>query len=328
MLNYQGTNAMDDKIERANQVKRSTARLSILSNTLLVILKLIVGFAIGSVSIISEAIHSGIDLIAAVIAYISVKKSSEPPDAEHTFGHGKFEDFSGLIEAVLIFIAAILIIREAALKLMGQGEELDMALLIAGIAVMFVSAAANWYVSSKLMKAAKATESIALEADAWHLRTDVYTSLGIFAGLVLINLTGWKFLDPIFAIAVAIFIMKAAYDLTRRAAADLMDTRLPTAEENRIKSILSEHYLQYAGFHELRTRKSGSDRFMDLHLVVSKKLTVSEAHDLSDHLEADLREAFPRSSITIHFEPCDEQCDGCECSSNCKDRIYKESPSE
>jgi cation diffusion facilitator family transporter len=229
---------------------------------------------------------------------------------------------------VLIFVAAILIIREAALKLMGQGEELDMGLLIAGIAVMFVSAAANWYVSNKLMKAAKATESIALEADAWHLRTDVYTSLGIFAGLVLINITGWKFLDPLFAIAVALFIMKAAYDLTRRATSDLMDTRLPAAEEEKIKGILFEHYLQFASFHELRTRRSGSDRFMDLHLVVSKNLTVNEAHHLSDHLEADLREVFPRSSITIHFEPCDEQCGRCECSPTCKDRVYTESPSE
>ncbi|MDI6897721.1 cation diffusion facilitator family transporter [Methanocella conradii] len=312
--------AASDKVERANQLKRSTARLSILSNTMLVIMKLAVGFAIGSVSVISEAIHSGIDLVAALIAYFSVKKSGEPPDEGHQFGHGKFEDFSGLIEALLIFIAAILIIREAALKLMGQGEGLDISLLAAGIAVMLVSALANWYVSSRLMKAAKATESIALEADAWHLRTDVYTSLGIFAGLVLINLTGWKFLDPLFAIAVALFIMKAAYDLTRRATSDLVDTRLPEAEEERIKSILSEHYLQYAGFHELRTRKSGSDRFMDLHLVVPRNQTVSDAHHLSDHLEADLREEFPRSSITIHFEPCDGECDKCECNSTCKSR--------
>jgi cation diffusion facilitator family transporter len=327
-LDYQGKDATNDKIERANRIKRSTARLSIISNTLLVVMKLAVGLAIGSVSIISEAIHSGIDLVAALIAYFSVKKSSEPPDAEHTFGHGKFEDFSGLIEAVLIFIAAILIVREAVLKLMGQGEELDMNLLMAGIAVMFVSAAANWLVSSRLMKAARATESIALEADAWHLRTDVYTSLGIFAGLVLINLTGWKFLDPLFAILVALFITKAAYDLTRRATSDLMDTRLPKAEEEKIKGILAEHYLQYASFHELRTRRSGSDRFMDLHLVVSRNLKVNDAHQLSDHLEADLRAQFPRSSVTIHFEPCDEQCAKCDCASQCEDRKFTEGAAE
>jgi cation diffusion facilitator family transporter len=292
-------------------------------------MKLAVGIGIGSVSIISEAIHSGIDLVAAIIAYFSVKKSSEPPDSEHKFGHGKFEDFSGLIEALLIFIAAVLIIREAFIKLMGGGVELDTGvLLFAGIAVMLVSAAVNWYVSSRLMKAAKATESIALEADAWHLKTDVYTSLVIFAGLVLIKVTGWKSLDPLFAIGVALFIMKAAYDLTRRAASDLIDTRLPDTEEEQIKGILLEHYLQYASFHELRTRRSGSDRFMDLHLVVSRNLTVNDAHSLSDHLEMDLQEIFPRSSITIHFEPCEERCDSCECNSACKDRKYVESSSE
>ncbi|HEY3422311.1 MAG TPA: cation diffusion facilitator family transporter, partial [Methanocellaceae archaeon] len=156
-------------VEKANQIKKSTARLSIISNALLVIMKLLVGISIGSVSIISEAIHSGIDLIAALIAYISVKKSSEPPDIEHRFGHGKFEDFSGFIEGGLIFVAALIIIYEAAMKLLGHGSGLETGLLLyAGIGVMFVSAAANWFVSNKLMKAARETESIALEADAWH----------------------------------------------------------------------------------------------------------------------------------------------------------------
>lgn len=307
-------------MNKANRIKKETARLSILSNTSLVAMKLIVGFGIGSVSIISEAIHSGIDLIAALIAYISVKKSSEPPDKAHEFGHGKYESISGLIEAILIFIAAILIIREAMAKLLGGSAGLEMEYLIVGVAVMFISAMANWYVSSRLMNAAKETESIALEADAWHLRTDVYTSLGIFAGLILINITGARFLDPLFAIAVALFIMKAAYDLTIKSASDLMDQCLPDEEEDRIKGILSEHYKQYASFHELRTRKSGSDRFMDLHLVVSRNLTVNDAHTLSDHLENDLHAEFPRSSVTIHFEPCDENCG--RCLSDCKDRKH------
>lgn len=149
-------NVKERNIEKANQIKKSTARLSIASNALLVILKLIVGISVGSVSIISEAIHSGIDLVAALIAYISVKKSSEPPDLEHRFGHGKFEDFSGVIEGGLIFVAALIIIYEAVQKLMGHGSGLETGLLLyAGIGVMFVSAAANWYVSSRLMKAAR-----------------------------------------------------------------------------------------------------------------------------------------------------------------------------
>ena len=283
-------------------------------------MKLTAGFAIGSVSIISEAIHSGIDLLAAMIAYFSVKKSSEPPDSVHRFGHGKYEAISGIIEAILILIAAIIIIHEAAIKLTGGAEGLEMEYLTAGIAVMLISAVTNWYVSERLMKASKDTESIALEADAWHLRTDVYTSLAIFAGLILIKLTGLKVLDPIFAIAVAMYITKAAFDLTKKAIGDLLDKRLPDHEENRIREILYEHYTEYSGFHELRTRKAGPDRFVDLHLVVSKNLSVNDAHLLSDHLEEDLQMEFPRSSITIHFEPCDENCHSCR--SNCKDRKY------
>lgn len=296
-----------------NERKHKTARLSVVSNTFLVILKLVVGVTIGSVSIISEAIHSGIDLMAAVIAYFSVQKSSEPPDNIHAFGHGKFEDISGLAEATLIFVAAALIIYEAINKLIYGEETLDLNLIGIGIAIMFVSVLVNWYVSSRLMKVAKESESIALESDAWHLRTDVYTSLGVFAGLIAIRLTSLTVLDPIFALGVAIIIIKTAYDLTRRSLADLIDTRLPDKEEERIRHIICEHCTDYSDFHDLRTRRSGPDRFIDLHLVVPKDLSVQEAHDIADHLESDLKFEFPRSSVTIHMEPWDEKiCDRCE----------------
>jgi len=184
-----------------DKLKESTARLSVLSNTGLVLMKFIVGTAIGSVSIISEAIHSSMDLIAALIAFFSVRKSAEPPDAQHEFGHGKFEDISGLIEALLIFIAAFLIIWEAVQKLLGESSELlNPELLMWGIAVMGISALVNWYVSNRLFKVGKQSESIALESDAWHLRTDVYTSLGVFIGLILIRLTGITVLDPLISL--------------------------------------------------------------------------------------------------------------------------------
>ena len=259
-----------------DQLKEKTAHLSIISNTGLVLMKFAVGFAIGSVSIISEAIHSSMDLIAAVIAFFSVRKSAEPPDAGHSFGHGKFEDISGLIEALLIFVAAILIIREAAIKLLGHSpEELKPELLFAGIAVMGISALVNWYVSQRLMKVAKQTESIALESDAWHLRTDVYTSLGVFLGLILIRLTGITLFDPIFAIGVAIIIMKAAYDLSVRSFADLIDHSIPESDEQRIKEIICDHSSEYAGFHDLRTRRSGPEIFIEFHLVMSGEITVA-----------------------------------------------------
>jgi cation diffusion facilitator family transporter len=295
-----------------DKLKESTARLSVISNTGLVLMKFIVGTAIGSVSIISEAIHSSMDLIAALIAFFSVRKSAEPPDAQHEFGHGKFEDISGLIEALLIFIAAFLIIWEAGQKLLGESSELlNPELLMWGIAVMGISALVNWYVSNRLFKVGKQSESIALESDAWHLRTDVYTSLGVFIGLILIRLTGMTVLDPLIAIGVAIVIMKAAYDLTRRSLSDLIDHSIPPADEKRIQEIICDHASIYAGFHDLKTRRSGPEIFIEFHLVVPGTISVLQSHDLADHLEADLKTEFPRANITIHAEPCNEGCTRC-----------------
>jgi len=293
-------------------LKIKTARLSIISNTGLVVMKFIVGFAIGSVSIISEAIHSSMDLLAAIIAFFSVKKSAEPPDAGHSFGHGKFEDISGLVEALLIFAAAVLIIWEAGKKLLGESpEQFSSEMLIYGILVMGISVVANWYVSSRLMKVAKETESIALESDAWHLRTDVYTSLGVFAGLILIRITGITLFDPLFAIGVACVIMKAAYDLTKRSFSDLIDHSIPREEEERITKIICDHASEYAGFHGLRTRRSGPEIFIEFHLVVPGTVSVSQSHDLADHLESDLKVEFPRANVTIHIEPCNNGCNRC-----------------
>lgn len=305
-----GTKTIDNA--SINRLKEQTAHLSVISNSLLVILKLAVGLAIGSVSIISEAIHSSMDLLAAIIAFFSVKKSSEPPDAGHSFGHGKFEDVSGLIEAVLIFVAAIIIIVEAVLKLLtGEGQEFSPLFLYAGIAVMGISVLANWYVSSRLMKVAKETESIALESDAWHLRTDIYTSLGVFLGLILIRITGLTFLDPLIAIGVALVILHAACDLLKRSFADLIDHSLPEKDERRIEVIICAHASEYAGFHGLRTRRSGPEIFIEFHLVVPGEISVTQSHDLADHLEADLHTEYPRANITIHIEPCNNGCNRC-----------------
>jgi cation diffusion facilitator family transporter len=299
--------------EALDKLKQNTARLSVISNTCLVLMKFVVGFAVGSVSIISEAIHSSMDLIAAVVAFFSVRMSAEPPDAAHSFGHGKFEDISGLIEALLIFLAAILIIYEAAAKLLGHTTaELRTEMLIFGIAVMGISALANWYVSHRLFIVAKESESIALESDAWHLRTDIYTSLGVFVGLILIKITGNPIFDPLIALCVAVVIMRAAYDLTKRSLTDLSDHSIPETDEKRIKEIICEHAGTYAGFHDLKTRRSGPEIFIEFHLVVPGDISVAESHDLTDHLESDLNTEYPRATITIHVEPCTEgKCNRC-----------------
>ncbi|MFZ1128892.1 cation diffusion facilitator family transporter [Methanoregula sp.] len=311
-------NTTPDDRETANRLKERTAHLSVISNAGLVFMKFGVGFAIGSVSIISEAIHSSMDLLAAVIAYFSVKKSAEPPDAGHSFGHGKFEDVSGLIEALLIVAAAVIIIAEAVLRLLGrQEQEFSPELLSFGIAVMGISVLANWYVSSRLMKVAKETESIALESDAWHLRTDIYTSLGVFAGLILIHFTGLTVLDPLIAIGVGLVILNAAADLLKRSFADLIDHSIPKPDEDRITAIICEHAGEYAGFHGLRTRRSGPDIFIEFHLVVPGEVSVTRSHDLADHLESDLLVEYPRAKVTIHIEPSLEECSQCDSSCTC-----------
>lgn len=193
------------------QQKESTARLSIVSNVTLVLLKLTVGFLTGAVSIISEAAHSAVDLLAAVIAYYSVKKSSKPPDENHAYGHGKIENLSAAIEAALIIAAAIWIIYEAVQKFQFPHEP---EMLEWGIGLMIISIGLNYWVSERLMAVAKATGSHALEADALHLQADIWTSAGVLAGLVIIYFTGLVWIDPLIAVIVAIIVFKAGFTMT------------------------------------------------------------------------------------------------------------------
>lgn len=285
------------------------ARLSVVSNSFLIMIKVAAGLLMGSVSVISEAMHSGVDLLAAVIANVAIRKSRMPPDDVHKFGHGKFENISGTIEAVLILIVAFFIVYEASKKIM-YGAAVEH--LWAGLVVMGVSAVVNFFVSRKLMTVSKRTDSIALEADAYHLSVDVYTSVGVVVGLMLIQITGIHALDPIVAIVIAIIILKGAIDLTKRSALDLVDAKLPDEEEAIIKSIISEHYSEFLEYHALRSRKSGYERFVDLHLVLPKGKHISDAHDLCDHLEKDIKTRISNINLLIHVEPCDDNCEACK----------------
>jgi len=293
------------------------ARLSIYSNTLLLLIKIVAGIMMGSISVLSEALHSGIDLMAAVIANYSVRKAGKPADDIHKFGHGKFENVSGTIEAILIFAAAIIILYKAGEKII-KPEEIELGFIGAGIVIMWISAVVNFFVSRNIMKVAKKAESIALEADAYHLTTDVYTSVGVFIGLVLIWITKNPIFDPIIAIIVALIILKASFDLTKRSVSGIMDVKLSDNEEDLIRSIISEHYSEYAEYHNLRSRMAGAERFVDLHLVVPKNQPVVEAHDFCDHLEKDIKEKIPNLSILIHIEPCEAECEICRKLGVCK----------
>ncbi len=298
---------MEGRMDSASE-KIAVARLSVYSNTALVITKLIVGTAMMSVGVISEAIHSGIDLVAALIARFSVKRSAEPADSDHRFGHGKFENLSGVIEGALIFVAAGIIVFEASRRLL---DPIEVEYVAAGMLVMGLSIVLNVYVSRRLMSVAKKTDSLALEADALHLKTDVWTSVGVFVALGAILVTGERLIDPIIALFVAGLIIRAAYDITRRSSHGLLDMALPDAEMKEIERIMNEHSSTYVNFHRLRARKTGSERQIDLHLTVPSDLSVKESHDLAEHLEQDIKVALPRTTIVIHVEPCDKACEKC-----------------
>jgi cation diffusion facilitator family transporter len=278
--------------------KVKVARLSIASNTILIIMKLLAGILSGSVSIISEAIHSSMDLIAALIAYFSVKVSDTPPDSKHQYGHGKVENISGVTEAILIFIAAVWIIFEAIKKLTGKPYELE--IILVGAIVMLVSAVINALVSHRLYKIAHETKSIALEADALHLKTDVYTSFGVAVGLGLILITGIKWLDPVIALLVACLILYESYTLLKKAFFPLIDTAWSDDEIKSLENKLSQMKVNY---HDLRTRTAGNYRFADLHVVIPESESVGNAHKYCDMIEEELSRSFENLSVTTHVEP-------------------------
>jgi len=296
--------------------KTRWARLSVLSNLLLVVLKLIVFYFSGAVSILSEAIHSGIDLIAALIAYISVKKSSSPPDEDHQFGHGKYENLSGFIESILIILAAIYIVYEAIQKfrLPHNIEYMNIAIMVMGL-----SAIVNLFVSRKLSNIAKETDSIAIETDAAHLSIDVYTCIGVFLGLLIIRITGLSILDPIISILIAIYILFIGIVLTRKSISDLLDKSLSREDTDRIEEIISEHIGKLVSYHKLATRKSGSDKLIEVHMQFAPDVSLKDAHDIAHHIKDDISDSISSSRVTIHIEPCDETCKECK-SDDCKSR--------
>ncbi len=309
---------MDAK--QADREKISAACLSIVSNCTLIAAKIIVGLMMGSVSIISEAAHSGVDLLAAVIAYFSVRTSGKPADREHPFGHGKIENISGTIEAVLILFAAVWIISEAVGRLFNPQP---LEALPWGIGVMVFSCIVNLAVSRRLFRTGEKTDSIALKADAWHLMTDVYTSAGVMGGLLIIWIAEilmpgrhFHWIDPVAAIGVALLIMHAAWRLTVQSARDLLDFTLPSYEKIIIRELIAGKSHEVHGYHKLHTRKAGSYRFIEFHMLVDPQMSVAESHLITDEITHMITNRLPNATVTIHVEPCDGRCDE-ECLRSC-----------
>ena len=285
-----------------NPKKVRAARVSIYSNTSLILMKIAAGLFSGSVSIISEAIHSGLDLVASFIAFFAVRISDKPADKEHPFGHGKYENVSGVVEALLIFAAAVWIVYEAVYKLLEGGHMLGQSGLFWGIGVMFTSGLVNLLVSRYLYKVSRETDSVALEADALHLKTDVYTSWGVSLGLTLIYFTGYYWMDPIIAILVALFIFVEAYQMLMKAFSPLLDSAIADEDIEKIKNAITTHI--HPDYHcaELKTRKSGHVNHIQFMLITKGDTPLEDACKERESLRQKILEAIPDSEVIVVLE--------------------------
>jgi cation diffusion facilitator family transporter len=281
--------------------KSGAAALSIASNATLIAIKLAAGAITGSIAILTEAIHSLIDLVASVVAFVSVRKADEPADAEHPYGHEKVENLAATIEGMLILVGAGIIVYEATHRLV-VGAEVES--LGVGIAVMGLSVLANLFVSGVLSRQARAHESAALAGDAAHLRADALTSLGVLAGLVLVETTGVVAFDSITALIVAAAIVVAGLRIIRRSSGVLVDEALPGPEMDRIEAaIASARTPEVAGYHKLRARGAGSRRYIDLHVQYRSGTSLERAHELAHRMRDSIEADIPRAEVLIHVEP-------------------------
>ena len=283
--------------------KARAARFSIVSNTCLIVLKVVAGVLTGSVAIITEAVHSAVDLVASIVAYFSVRKAEEPADRSHPYGHEKVENLAAALEGVLIVLGAAIIIYEAIGKL-SEGAEIEQIGI--GIGVIGFSAAVNFAISGYLYRQARLTDSPALEGDAAHLRTDAFTSLGVLVALALVAITGVEELDAVAALVVAVAIVFAGVRLVSRSSRVLVDEALPQAELDEIARAVKGHgAAEVLGFHKLRARRAGSRRYIDLHVQFARGTTLERAHQLSHDLQHAIGDRVGGADVLIHLEPED-----------------------
>ncbi len=287
---------------------------SILVNAILFILKLVVGILTLSMAILSDAIDSGIDVVTSTMARYSVKIANEPADERHSYGHGKFENLSGFIQAIIVVIIALFILSEAIRRIF---TGIDLEVLEYGIIIMIISVFGKLAISQNLLRVARKHESIAMEANALNLRADVWMSLGVLVSLSIILLMVDQYpdivyLDPIVAIIIAFLIIKAGFDIAKRSSQDLLDEHIPEHEQTIVQEIMDTHKDDYLEFHRLRARKSGAERHIDMHLVVPKNKSIEEAHQIADKIEAEITARLKNAIVVIHMEPCDGECVGCQ----------------
>jgi cation diffusion facilitator family transporter len=290
------------------RAKTSAAAVSVVSNTLLIGLKIVAGAVTGSIAIVTEAIHSAIDLIASFVAYASVRKSDQPPDAEHPFGHGKIENLAATVEAMLLVVGAGIILYESTRRLIGEPV---VEYLGIGIAVMALSLVANLAVSEFLYRRARSTHSEALAADAAHLRADAATSAVVLVGLIVVELTGWVKIDAAMAIVVSFAIVLAAIRIFSESSRVLVDESLPEEELAAVREVVDANAArELLGFHRLRARGGRAWRHVDLHVQFADDTPLMRAHEIAHELEDGIRDRLGRVDVMIHIEPESESALG------------------
>jgi cation diffusion facilitator family transporter len=290
--------------------KRSAAGLSVASNSTLIVLKLVAGAVTGSVAILTEAVHSAIDLIASIVAFVSIRVADEPADESHLYGHEKIENLAAAVEGVLILVGSGVIVFEAVRRLANGGHVERLGI---GIAVVAFSAGVNLLVSAHLARVGRRTDSPALEADAAHLRTDAWTSLGVLGGLVLVEVTGAEWVDPAVALVVASAIVAAGARLLNRSTRVLVDEALPEDELEAIRAeLLAFGPRGVVGYHRLRTRRAGARRHVDLHVQFRSGTTLEDAHRIAHELQDAIAGRLVGADVLIHLEPEDRVRPGFE----------------
>lgn len=279
------------------------AWLSIITSIVVFTLKMGAWWLTDSVGLLSDALESIVNIVAAVVALIALKAAARPPDEGHNFGHGKAEYFSSLAEGVLILVAALIIIQSAIGRFMDPQPLENVGI---GLAVSMVASALNGFAAYRLITLGKKHRSIVLEADGKHLLTDVWTSAGVIVGVGLVLLTGWLRLDPIIAILVAINIVVTGIQLIKASSVGLLDAALPSEDLATIDDVLRRHTSDEVHFHQIQTRRSGQYRFITMHVLVPGAWTVQQGHDLLEHVEAHLKEALSHATIYTHLEPLED----------------------
>lgn len=281
--------------------KIGAALVSVASNSILIAVKVVAGLLTGSIAILTEAVHSAVDLVASFVALFSIRVAEEPADEEHPYGHEKAENVAAGAEAMLILVGAGIVAFEA-IRRLGSGNELDYVGI--GIAVIAVSATVNIIVSAYLSRSARRHESPALEGDAAHLRADAWTSIAVLVGLVLVEVTGEAAFDSIAALVVAVAIVASGVRLLNRSTRVLMDEALPAEELDRVEAVIADvRPPEMAGYHKLRGRQAGARRHLDMHVQFRSGTSLELAHERAHALRDAIEAAIPNSEVLIHVEP-------------------------